>query len=151
MPVHSVKAPSLAKTRKGNTNSPTRKACQICLASGAFNYAECVKRARYLEFPRGQRAIIITDSARVASGFAGAATKLHAFGGEPLCRIAALSVGSRRLPGTPLGVAVLSAILSTPHGADAMGNTLRWVLRGSRLLPTDRASNRQKRLPCYGA
>jgi hypothetical protein len=45
MPVHSVKAPLLAKTPKGNTNSPTRKACQMCLAFGALNCAECVKRA----------------------------------------------------------------------------------------------------------
>jgi hypothetical protein len=59
------------KTAKGNTNSPTRKACQICLTYGALKYAECVKRASYLEFPRGQRAYTITDSARGASRFGG--------------------------------------------------------------------------------
>gem|GEM_PF-4590362 len=70
VPVHSVKAPLLAKTRKGNTNSPTRKACQICLTFGALNCTKSVKRASdYLEFPRGQRADTIADSVRVASGF----------------------------------------------------------------------------------
>src|ERR1700736_4429944 len=71
VPVHSVKAPLLVKTPKGNTNSPTHEVCQMCLASGAFRCAECVKRARYLEFPRGQRAISLAHSGRLASCIAG--------------------------------------------------------------------------------
>ncbi len=35
--------------------------------------------------------------------------------------MAALSVGSRRLPGTSQGPAVLSHVVSLPHGTDAMG------------------------------
>jgi hypothetical protein len=30
--------------------------------------------------------------------------------------------------------------LYPPHGVDALGKTLRWVIPGSRLLPTDRAA-----------
>jgi hypothetical protein len=48
-------------------------------------------------------------------------------GGEPLCNTAALWVASRRLPGTSRGVAVLWP-LYPPHGTDAMGKTLRWVV-----------------------
>jgi hypothetical protein len=31
-------------------------------------------------------------------------------------------------------------LLHPPHGIDAMGKTLRWVIPGSRLLLTDRAA-----------
>jgi hypothetical protein len=34
-----------------------------------------------------------------------------------------------------------------PHGTDAMGKTLSWVIPGSRLLPTVRAGSTEKRLP----
>jgi hypothetical protein len=47
---------------------------------------------------------------------------------------------SRRLPGTSRGVAVLWAGCIPPPGIYAMGKTLRWVIPGSRLLPTDRAA-----------
>ena len=45
-------------------------------------------------------------------------------GGEPLRSVAALGVGSRRLPGTSRSAAVLWAVVS-PHGTEAMGKTLR--------------------------
>jgi hypothetical protein len=47
---------------------------------------------------------------------------------------------SRRLPGTSRGVVVLWAGCNPPHGIDAMGKTLRWVIPGSRPLLTDRAA-----------
>jgi hypothetical protein len=48
--------------------------------------------------------------------------------------VAALSVGRRRLPGTSLRVAVLSAALFIAHEPDAVGKTIRWAIPGSRLL-----------------
>jgi hypothetical protein len=54
---------------------------------------------------------------------------------------------SRRLPGTSRGVAVLWAGLYPPHGIDALGKTLRWVIPGSRLLPTHRAAMLQSGSP----
>jgi len=45
---------------------------------------------------------------------------------------------SRRLPGKSRGVAVLWPL--SLSGIDAMGKTLRWVIPGSRPLPTDRAA-----------
>jgi hypothetical protein len=55
-------------------------------------------------------------------------------GAEPLYNVAALSVGRRRLPGTSLRVAVLSAALFIAHEPDAVGKTIRWAIPGSRLL-----------------
>jgi len=71
-----------------------------------------------------------------------------ASGGEPLCNLAVIWVGSRRLPGTSACVAALSAPFSSTHRRRAtLGQRLPWVIRGSRLLATDRAAILQKRLP----
>ena len=95
-------------------------------------------------------------------------------GGEPLCNLAVMCVGSRRLPGTSARVAVLSAPFSSTHRRRVtLGQRLLWVVRarerlswlrehrkrtavadgkpaddpGSRLLPAYRACRVTKRPP----
>jgi hypothetical protein len=57
-------------------------------------------------------------------------------GGEPLYNIAALSVGSRRLPRTSPRDAVLSRVAFSRQQNRYDGETSRWVVPGSRPLTT---------------
>jgi hypothetical protein len=71
-------------------------------------------------------------------------------GGEPLCSLAALWVGKQAAPGNVSRCGSSMGRLYPPHGIEAMGKTLRWVVPGSRLLPTHRAAKLQSGSPAMG-
>jgi hypothetical protein len=64
----------------------------------------------------------------------------EATSGRPLCGVADLWVGKQAAPGNVSRCGSSMGRLYPPHGIDAMGKTLRWVIPGSRLLATDRAA-----------
>ena len=69
-------------------------------------------------------------------------------GGEPLCRLATQSVGSRRLPGATLGNVLSSASATWPvDSGKGDRSATRGVIRGSRLLATSRAASLQSGSP----
>jgi hypothetical protein len=61
-------------------------------------------------------------------------------GGEPLCNVAVLSDGSRRLPRITQGKVLIEGPSSDRFGSRAADRAAKsWVILGSRLLPTYRA------------
>src|SRR5580700_10022158 len=60
----------------------------------------------------------------------------EATSGRPLCGPAALRVVKQAAPGNVSRCGSFMGRLYPPPGTDAMGKTLRWVIPGSRLLPT---------------